>query len=207
MDVTGPDGWRGRFRYAALAACLRLVFAHRLPRSATITATTANLDPAGQDLKFNILRWSSEDDRQAVIDVLTRPTGEEGADSELSSLLELPSLGAVWLSGSGLGYSLKYAHRFVTPDGGEHLTFVTGRRLGTFGRAPWTLTGAPETSLRAFTVLELRLDSSGGGEGKMSVGADIEFDTERSTVALENYNGAPVLLESVRRQPPPYSAR
>ena len=53
-------------------------------------------------------------------------------------------------------------------------------------------------------VIELRLDSNGDGEGKMSVAADIVFDTEGSTVALDNYDAAPVLLEAVKRQPPPY---
>ena len=204
--MTRRDWWIGVLLVLVASAATNAAAAAQAgdTRVETITATTANMDPAGQDLKFDILRWSSEDDRQAVIDLLTRPTAEQGEDSEPSRLLELPALGYVWLSGSGLGYSLKYAHRLVTPDGGEHLTFVTDRHLGTFGRAPWTLTSAPETPIRAFTVIELRLDSSGDGEGKMSVGADIVFDTERSTVGLENSDGAPVLLESVRRQPPPY---
>ncbi len=31
------------------------------------TATTVNMDPAGEDLKIDLLRWSSDEDRQAVV--------------------------------------------------------------------------------------------------------------------------------------------
>ena len=173
----------------------------------TFTATTANMDPAGEDLRFSVLRWSSEADRQAVVDVLLSPAAEQGHDAELSELIELPSLGHLWPGSSGFGYALKYAQRVATADGGEHLTFVTGRRLGTFGREPWTSTTVPATPVRAFTVIDLRLNSNGDGEGKMSVSTDVVFDTKRSTVALGNYDAAPVLLEAVKRQPPPYWAR
>ena len=173
----------------------------------TFTTTTANMDPAGEDLRFSVLRWSSEADRHAVVDVLMSPAADEGQDAELSALIELPSFGTLWSGNSGLGYALKYAQRVATPDGGEHLTFVTDRRLGTFSREPWTSTDGPATPVRAFTVIELRLDSNGDGEGKMSVSTDVVFDTKSSTVALGNYDAAPVLLEAVKRQPPPYWVR
>ena len=170
-----------------------------------ITATTVNMDPAGQDLKFDILRWSSDDDRQAVIGLLMHTATEQGEHATLSDLIALPSLGYVWLAGSGVGYSLKYAHRVVTPDGGERLTFVTGRRLGAYSRTPCTSTVAPGDPDRPFTVIELRLGGSGEGEGTMSLAADIVVDEKTGTVGLANYDTAPVLLESVKRQAPRYS--
>ena len=39
----------------------------------------------------------------------------------------------------------------------------------------------------------------------MSLAADV--DTEATTVALDNYETTPVLLEAVTREPPPYEAR
>ena len=33
----------------------------------TFTATTANMDPEGTDLRINVLRWSGDDDRRAVL--------------------------------------------------------------------------------------------------------------------------------------------
>ena len=171
------------------------------------TATTANIDPAGEDLTFNVLRWSTEADRQALIGVLMSAAAEQGEDTELSDLIELPTLGDLWPSGGGVGYALKYIHRVVTPEGGEQITFVTDPRVGTYGRIPWTTADAPEARVKAFVVIELRLDRNGDGEGKMSVAADIVFDIEGSTIALDNYDAAPVLLEAVKRQPPRYRAR
>ena len=170
----------------------------------TFTATAANMDPAGEDLTFSILRWSTEADRQALVGVLMSLAAEQVEDAEASDLIELPTLGYLWLSSSGRGYALKYAHRVVTPEGGEQITFVTDPRVGTYGRIPWTTADSPEARVKAFMVIELRLDSNGDGDGKMSVAADIVFDTEGSTVALDNYDAAPVLLEAVKRQPPPY---
>lgn len=186
----------------------------------TFTATTTNMDPDGEDVRFSLLRWSSDADRRAVLDVLTSAdepdaadgeagggADEDGESNEIADLLELPTVGYLWPSSSGVGYSLKYAHRAAAPDGGEHLTFVTGRRLGMFGRAPWAPPDAPEAAVRKYTVIELRLDSSGAGAGATSAAADVAFDTENAVVALRDYDAAPVLFENVRRQPPPYWAR
>lgn len=180
----------------------------------TFTATTANMNPDGEDVRFSLLRWSSDDERRAVLDVLTGADGETGGgageseeNDEIAALLELPTVGYLWPSSSGVGYSLKFARRAAAPDGGEHLTFVTGRRLGTFGRAPWAPPDAPEAAPRRYTVIELRLDSSGAGAGTTSAAADVAFDAENTVVALRDYAAAPVLFENVKRRPPPYWAR
>ena len=97
--------------------------------------TTTNMEPAGERLKFSVLRWSSEQDRREVLSILTRRGGER-RDGERrrrerrrstssfrlrqpppQALQELPSVGYLWPGGRGLGYSLKYAYRLTTPDG------------------------------------------------------------------------------------------
>ncbi len=197
------------FVVAAVAVAVQPATAQEVPVPEMFTAATVNIDPAGEDLRFSVLRWSAEGDRRAVVDVLTSSEAEAGGtDGELADLLELPSVGHLWLGSSSVGYSLKYARRVPLAGGGEHLTFVTGRRVGTFGRASWMPDGTPaETPTRPFTVIELRIDHTNKGEGKLSAAADIAFDTNRSLVALEDYAAVPVVLESVTRQPLPYWAR
>ena len=173
----------------------------------TFTATTANMDPEGTPLRINVLRWSGDDDRQAVVEVLTHPDNAASEDSELDALIELPTLGYVWPDGGALGYSIKYAVREETAGGGERVTFVTGRRVGMFAREPWAPAGTPESALRPFSVIELRLDADGDGSGTMSPAADVDIDTASRTVALVNYDAAASLLAEARRQPPPYWAR
>ena len=194
---------------AAVAVAAQPAAAQEVPVPETFTATTVNIDPAEEGLRFSVLRWSGEADRQAVVDVLTSPEAEAGGtDGELADLLELPSLGHLWLDSSSVGYSLKYARRVPLAGGGENVTFVTGRRVGTFGRASWMPDGAAaDTPTRPFTVIELRIDHMNEGEGKLSAAADISIDTNRSLVGLQDYAAAPVVLESVTRQPLPYWAR
>ncbi len=197
------------FVVAAVAVAAQPAAAQEVPVPETFTATTVNIDPAEEDLRFSVLRWSTEADRVAVVDVLTSPAAEAGGtDGELADLLELPSLGHLWLGSSSVGYSLKYARRVPLAGGGENLTFVTGRRVGTFGRAAWMPDRAPaDAPTRPFTVIELRIDHMNEGEGKLSAAAEIAIDTNRSLVALDDYAAAPVVLESVTRQPLPYWAR
>ncbi len=183
------------------------------PVPETFTATTTNMEPAGESLKFSVLRWSSEEDRREVLSILTpeeaesEETENEDAESaEPQALQELPTVGYLWPGSSGVGYSLKYAYRLATPDGGERITFITERSLGAFAREPWRAVDEPNPPVTGYTVIELRLDADGHGEGKMSLAADVVFDTEAGTVALDSDETTPVLLEAVTREPPPYGA-
>jgi len=51
-----------------------------------------------------------------------------------------------------------------------------------------------------FTVIELRLNKDGEGEGMMSVATKIIPDKESNTVTLENWGTQPVQLKLVRRE-------
>ena len=84
---------------------------------------------------------------------------------------------------------------------------ATARGTSVFGRDPWTATDVPDPQGLPFTVIELHLDGDGDGEGTTSVATDVRFDTTAATVTLASYDDAPVLLETVMRQPPPYWAR
>ena len=106
------------------------------------------------------------------------------------------------------GYAIKYAYHASLPDGGERLILASDRRLGAYSPAwkPVTALGA-ETPAKAatptadyeFTVIELRLDSKGVGEGKTSLTTKVIVDDEAKTVALENYAATPALLQNVKR--------
>ena len=209
--------WRTVAVLVALVATTAMVSAQRArtgdrPVPETFTATTTNMEPAGESLTFTVLRWSSEQDRRELLAILTpeetdneeakneEAESEDAESTEPQALQELPSVGQLWLGSSGIGYSLKYADHLTTPDGEERITFITGRPLGTFHREPWRAVDEPKPP-GTYTVIELRLDADGNGEGKMSLAADVVFDTEAGTVALDNYEATPVLLEAVTREP------
>ena len=58
----------------------------------------------------------------------------------------------------------------------------------------------PRTIDYPFTVIELRLNGDGEGEGKMSVATKIIADKENNIVTLENYGTQPVLLTNIKRE-------
>ena len=165
----------------------------------TFTGTTVNLSPgAGETLSIHILRWSSEADR----DRLAAAFKEKG-DAGLQAALEAaPTLGIIW-SGENLGYSLRYAHRVALPDGGERIIFATERRLGAWSRGnSWKAAGKQEAPDYPFTLVELRLNRRGQGEGKMSLATKVTFEPDAKTFALENYGSAPILIKDVKRARP-----
>ena len=84
---------------------------------------------------------------------------------------------------------------------------VTGRPLGAFSREPWTADGTADPTANDFTVIEFRLNSEGQGQGTMSLATPITVDTDAGIVALDGVTSAPVLFETVTREPKPYWAR
>lgn len=172
-------------------------------------ATTGAVSSEGVELRINVLRWTAEEDRGAVLSLITpAPGGTAGEGEDLEDALQdLQTVGFIWTGGS-LGYALKYAHRTAASDGGERIVLVTDRPLGRWDRnGPWTGSDGSGPAAAAFTVVELRLDAEDRGEGKMSVDAPIEFNGPAQTVGLADYASAAAHLANVRREPPPYWAR
>ncbi len=107
-----------------------------------------------------------------------------------------PTVGYIWTN-DVTGYSIKYAYRISLPDNGERIVVATDRRLGAYNAA-WMPTASPATDYD-FTLIEIRLDSKGLGEGKTSLTTKVVVDHEAKTVALDDYTAAPAILQSVKR--------
>ena len=83
------------------------------------------------------------------------------------------------------------------PNGGERVIVVTDRPLGSWSRTAWRTATTPPSKEAQLTLIEMRLNRQGRGEGKISLGSKIAADGD--TLALENYAGAPVLLKGAMR--------
>jgi hypothetical protein len=164
------------------------------PKFDTFTATTANLaSGSGEAIKINIFKWATDEDRAKILAAL----GEKG-DKGLGEVISaLPSAGYVWTSES-LGYPVRYAATVNLPSGGERVIVLTDKRLGAWSGTPWK--AAKDENDYQYTLIELRLSRSGSGEGKMSLAGKVGADQAAKTVGLENYEGAPVLLKSAKRE-------
>ena len=113
-----------------------------------------------------------------------------------AALEKAPTVGYIWTT-DVTGYSIKYAARTAQPDGSERIVLATDRRLGAYSPA-WTLKNPGTPTDYEFTVLELRLDAK-GGEGKASLTTKLAADSATKQLALEDYAGAPVILQNVKK--------
>jgi hypothetical protein len=92
------------------------------------------------------------------------------------------------------------------PDGGERIILATDRRLGAYLPA-WTPLTAPSSGPEAsatgsatdyqFTLIEMRMNSKGSGEGKTSLTTKVIVDGDAKTIALDDYAGAAPNLRNV----------
>ncbi len=114
-----------------------------------------------------------------------------------AAIEKAPTVGYLWTNET-VGYSIKYAYRAPLPQGGERIILATNRQLGA-GSAGWkpTVSGTPTNY--TFTLIEIRLDAKGLGEGKASLTSKVILDREAKTVALENYGATPPIFQNVKR--------
>jgi hypothetical protein len=160
------------------------------------TATTVAMTPRDLALRVELRAWSDDAGRAAVVAALA------DAAAASKALTELPTLGHLWQSGSGVGYSVKYAYRSPTANG-ERVTFVTAQRLGQYDLKPWALEApaSPPADL-AYSVVELYLGANGQGDGTLSLAAAVQVDAASSVVTLAE--GAPRVLANAKVAPKTY---
>jgi hypothetical protein len=85
------------------------------------------------------------------------------------------------------------------PGGGERIIFATERRLGAWNDL-WKPSGGAKATDYEFSVIELRLNAKGEGDGKASLASTVAVDTTANTIALENYTASPVVFKDVKRR-------
>ena len=114
-----------------------------------------------------------------------------------AAIARAPTLGYIWTN-DVTGYSIKYAYHAALPDGGERIILATDRRLGAYTTG-WKPVAATPVTDYEFTLIEIRLDAKGLGEGKTSLTAKVVLDSEARTVALENSAATPAILQHIKR--------
>jgi hypothetical protein len=159
------------------------------PQRFVANAVNMNRGSSGT-VEIVVDRWSSDKDRDKLMSTLM----EKGADKLLDVLQDMPRMGYFRAPGN-LGIDIHFARRVPQAEGGERIVLVTDRRIGF-----WEAANQPRSIDYPFTVIELRLNRDGEGEGKLSLATKIIPDKENNIVTLENYDIQPVMLTSVKRE-------
>jgi hypothetical protein len=152
---------------------------------------------ANATVDINITRWSTDEERKQLIATFL----EKGPDKLLSLLQKQPDCGVIRVPGYmgkdpnniRMGWRLRYTRQVPTDEGGRRIIILTDRYI-----SMWEARNQPRTIDYPFTLVEIRLDKDGKGEGKASVATKITFDKDKNQLELENYSSEPVRLNNVR---------
>jgi hypothetical protein len=165
------------------------------------SGTAANVTGAPETLKIDLLRWSTDSERDQLSGAL-----DKSEKDFVSALGKQPTLGYIWTSESA-GYTVRYAYRLQTADGGQRIIVAVDKPLGSWNPQIWHSTGNATGNTYDFTVVELRLPARRGvpGEGKSSLLAKVVVDKRAKSIALDGYAAAPVVLKNVKWENGPSS--
>jgi hypothetical protein len=163
------------------------------PKPYRFTAFAVNMGSGPKAFTVDIVleRLSTEEEREGLIAAFV----EGGQDKLLPALQKIrPRVGFIRTPNS-LGWDLQYAWRFVNSDGTSRLVIATDRRIDF-----WEARNQPRTIDYPFTIIEMRLDAKGEGEGRLAAGTKISKSRDGKTIELENYGISPVALNNIKLQ-------
>jgi hypothetical protein len=148
-------------------------------------------------VQINIDKWSTPEEREHLITTMV----EKGSDALLRELQKAPVKGRFRIPAArrpdphqlALGHDIRYTWQTALPEGGRRIVFITDRYIS-FQEAR----NQPRTIDYPFTLVEIRVDKEGKGQGKAAVATKISFDKAKKQVELENYGTEPVRLNEVR---------
>jgi hypothetical protein len=159
------------------------------PERYTASAMNINNGAAG-NINITVDRWSTDKQRDALMSAMV----EKGPEKLLDVLQDMPRMGYFGAPGN-LGWDIHFARKTPLPDGGERVVLITDRRIGF-----WEAANQPRSIDYPFTVIEIRLNRDGEGEGKMSIATKVIYDKQENMITLENYQLQPVRLTNVKRE-------
>ena len=182
---------------AAVVACSVLAAGVPRVRAQTVlplrltafAVNMSNVGPGGSGtIDIVVQRWSTDAERQTLISAFV----EKGENALLSTLQKAPAIGYFKVP-ERVGYDLHFARETDLPEGGHRIVVATDRPVGF-----WEARNQPRTMDYPFTLVEMRLNKSYEGEGKLSVATKIIHNKKDNVIELENYASEPVRLNNIK---------
>ncbi len=145
-------------------------------------------NPGASQVEITVNAYTTDAARDRLMEVFRK----DGEAALLRSLQNERPVGSLRAPGS-LAYDLRYARELPGEEGGRRLILATDRPIG-FAEAR----NNPRTLDYPFTLIELRLDGEGRGEGRLSIATKLTLND--NVLVIENYADQPVMLKDVRRR-------
>jgi hypothetical protein len=145
--------------------------------------------PVASQVDITISRWSSAGESERLLTTLK----EKGPEALLDAVRDAKSVGTIRTPGN-LAYDLRYAQQEMIGDGIQRIVLITDRPM-----SMWEAVNRPRSYDYPFTLIELRVNANGEGEGKLNLATRIDVSRTGKMVQLENYDTQPIQLSEVRR--------
>ena len=156
-------------------------------------AINMNSGPSTATVDFTIERWSTDEERNALLSILTEVKDPYKANAQLLTALQrMPKAGYIRTTKT-LAWDLRYAHQNTLEEGGRRIVVATDRPIGFREAANQT-----RTMDYPFTIVEIRLDKNDKGSGKILAGTRLLI--EKGALVLENYGQQPIRFNEIRKR-------
>jgi hypothetical protein len=151
--------------------------------------------PSTATLTIRIERWSTDAERDALLEIVKGDTNTTRANKTLLTALQrMPRVGTI-RDTTSLAWDLRFARQAPLDEGGRQIVIATDRPIGF-----WEARNQPRTIDYPFTILEMRLNKANEGEGKMLADTRVMINPRTNDLVLEHYDQQPVRLNQIRRQ-------
>jgi hypothetical protein len=151
-------------------------------------AVDLNNRPRTETIDIVIERWSTPEEIAGLKAVLV----EKGGDKLLSALQKVKPRCGYARTSSSLGWDIYFAREVVLEDGTRKISLGSDRPV-TF----WEARNSGRSMDYDFSLAEIRLPKEGKGQGKAIKAAKVQFDKERNTLEIENFQREPVRLNEI----------
>ena len=152
-------------------------------------AINMNSGPSTATVDFTIERWSTDAERQRLLAIIAEH--KDPTDPLLKALQKMPKVGYI-RTPQTLAWDLRYAYQVPLDEGGRRVVLATDRPIG-FREAR----NQDRTMDYPFTIIEVRLNDKGEGEGKIQFGTKI-FKDKKGNLVIENYAQQPVRFNNIK---------
>jgi hypothetical protein len=147
-------------------------------------------------VEIAIERWSTDQERQGLIEILAGASFKSGGQDKLLKALQKvkPRAGYIRTPNS-LGWDIQYARENKLADGMRQIVIATDKPVSFLAAA----SGARVMDY-PFSFVEMRMKPNDKGEGRLLVATAV--DVKNGRLELENYGQEPVRLTTITQEEP-----
>lgn len=147
-------------------------------------------------LQIRIREWTTEEERHQILSEIQESSAQGGRNHNraVARALRGGSRVGTLNAPGGTGWSLRYSRYSQTPDGKYRIILATDRPVA-FAEA-WNSSMAGDFDV---TVIQMTLDAEGNGEGTLSLGTEVRWNSETERLEVTNLSSQPIQLGDVRR--------